>query len=118
MKRSGFIRRKQTPEAKAKRDARRELDFGPLAKYVRTLPCCVCGRGSDYTQACHVKSRGAGGRAYLDNGDGNLLNMCGTCHQLQHLKGWSVHFSGGQAEAALLAKELAGGMPDYYVKRS
>jgi len=78
------IRRKNSARA-AKR---LERDFGPLAEFVRTYRCCVCH--SPDTQACHVKSRGAGGHAFLDNGDGNLIPMCHEHHRRQHDHGWSA----------------------------
>ncbi len=74
------------PERKAKRLAR---DFGPLADYVRGLDCCACGAHGPSDPA-HVKSRGAGGHAFLDNGQGNLVPFCRSCHGLQHSGGWSA----------------------------
>lgn len=48
---------------------------------VRGKPCLVCGAPSD---ACHIKSRGAGG------GDEpwNLIPLCRSHHILQHRVGW------------------------------
>ncbi len=44
-------------------------------------PCLVCGLPSD---ACHIRSRGAGG------GDEkwNLVPLCREHHQMQHKAGW------------------------------
>jgi len=105
MKRSGYIRRKNTPEAKAKRAAKYERDFGPLADYVRGLRCCSCERLGPSDPA-HVKSRGAGGHARLDNGDGNLIPLCRTCHNLQHLQGWGAIFTDGREGAELIARSV------------
>ena len=113
LKRTGYIRRKTTPEAKAKRAAKYERDFGDLAEHVRGLPCAACGALGPSDPA-HVKSRGAGGRAWLDNGDSNLLPFCRTCHQLQHLQGWSSVLDGGREEAARIARSVG----ELFVKNS
>lgn len=56
--------------------------------YVRTFPCAVCmANGLEQetrTQACHVRSRGAGG------GDvGNVWPGCEAHHMEQHAKGFA-----------------------------
>jgi hypothetical protein len=53
-----------------------------------------------------VRSRGAGGHAWLDNGDGNILPLCRICHREQHDRGWSAVFDGCREEAALNAREV------------
>jgi hypothetical protein len=50
--------------------------FGEKAKFVRTLPCLVCG--ATPSQACHAKSRGAGGTSE------HLVPMCPPHHREQH----------------------------------
>ena len=44
--------------------------------------CILCYRAAE---ACHVKSRGAGGHDLPEN----LLAMCRTHHQSQHALGWN-----------------------------
>lgn len=78
--------RRANPERKAKRYAR---DFGPLADYVRGLDCCACCQPGPSDPA-HVRSRGAGGHAWTDEGDGNLVPFCRACHDLQHAGGWGA----------------------------
>ena len=110
LKRGGYIRRKNTPEAKAKREAKHERDFGELAEYVRTLPCWVCGLSDESqqtpTQACHVRSRGAGGHAWREDGSGNLAPQCDHHHRLQHSAGWGALAKGGKDAAALIARAV------------
>jgi hypothetical protein len=103
---------------KAVNGARKEKafarDFGPLAVFVREMGCCICEAGPEFTQACHVKSRGASGHAWLDNGDGNLMPMCQKHHDYQHAHGWNAlvieggegEKGEGQAIAAMHAKTL------------
>ena len=43
-------------------------------RYIKTLPCCGCGRQSDI-EASHVRSRGAGGKWY------HIVPKCYDCHQ-------------------------------------
>lgn len=63
-----------------KRKAQRNRDhFGEKAEWIRTLPCLVCGQGP--SQACHAKSRGAGGTS------DHLVPMCKKHHDEQHLVG-------------------------------
>lgn len=102
LRRTGFKRRTDE-EAKAKREARHDRNFGELAPFVRELGCCICKergqRQETPTQAAHVRSRGAGNGAWLDNGDGNLLPMCKKHHDLQHAKGWTALFGGDRYSA-------------------
>ena len=85
--------RRVNPERKAKRY---ERDFGALAGYVRGMDCCACGAPGPSDPA-HVKSRGAGGHAFLDNGQGNIIPLCRRCHTEQHAKGWSAIMRRGAA---------------------
>lgn len=67
-------------QTNSKRRAQRERDhFGPKAAWIRTLPCIVCGQGP--SQACHAKSRGAGGTS------DHLVPMCHKHHHEQHRVG-------------------------------
>lgn len=123
MKRSGFKRRSKplqrggylnrntrmapvNKERKAKAFAK---DFGPLAFHVRTHACVCCGSDASNTQACHVKSKGAGGHAWNDDGSGNLLPMCGVHHRYQHDHGWKAlaALMGGVEEGREWAERLA-----------
>lgn len=80
--------RRRNPERHAER---LEKDFGPLAEFVRQLPCIVCG-----TQPCdpaHVRSRGACNHAWVwvyPEGNvhqayeaGNIVPLCRTHHNEQ-----------------------------------
>lgn len=79
--------RRFNPERRA---ARRIVDFGALGEFVRTFGCAVegCGRRSE---CAHVKSRGAGGHAWLVDQAGryvgNLVPLCHEHHRLQHTVG-------------------------------
>lgn len=58
---------------------------------IRKRNCDVCGKRptpSEPNQACHIKSRGAGG----DDSWNNLYSGCHSCHHLQHLKGFFTMF--------------------------
>ena len=94
--------RSRNPERCAKRYAR---DFGDLAAYVRTLPCAACGRDGP-SDAAHVRSRGAGGHAWGEDGHSNILPMCRQCHTKQHAQGWSAIHPGGRDWAALAARTV------------
>lgn len=114
MKRSGIAR--GTTRMKAFNRARKKKafarDFGPLANFVREMGCCICE--DERAQACHVKSRGASGHAWLENGDGNLMPLCAEHHRYQHAHGWNALVieggegakGEGQAIAAMHAKAL------------
>ena len=90
LRRTGALRRSRMNQRNEERIDRAEAkNFGPLAEFVRELPCSACGiEGS--TQAAHVKSIGSGGHAWRDDGRGNILALCAECHGLQHLGGWGV----------------------------
>jgi len=57
--------------------------FGPLAVMVRRLNCDVCGSPGP-SDPHHVRSRGAGFKDWLPNGDGNLVALCRRDHQGVH----------------------------------
>lgn len=64
------------------RKAKLEQDFGALAAHVRRLPCIVEGCGRDQIDPAHVRSRGAGGHAWLTIEGaqvGNIVPLC-RCH--------------------------------------
>lgn len=66
--------------------ARREVQFSDKAAWIRTLPCEAC-KSMGYepqlarTEACHVKSRGAGGTSE------HLIPLCTFHHGSQHVLG-------------------------------
>lgn len=77
--RTGQIRRRN-PERAA---AARAEDFGPLADAVRGLPCCVAGCRRSPADPAHVRSRGAGGSAWIEvDGQhvGNIAPLCRAHH--------------------------------------
>lgn len=99
MKRSGLRRKTplrrtgrlgSNPERKARRFAK---DFGPLAEFVRERDCAVChlyfSVQTSPTQACHIKSRGAGNHAWNPDGTSNLFPQCHEHHSFQHQHGWA-----------------------------
>lgn len=58
-------------------------DFGPLADAVRGLPCCVAGCRRAPVDPAHVRSRGAGGAAWIEVDGrrvGNLAPLCRAHH--------------------------------------
>jgi 5-methylcytosine-specific restriction endonuclease McrA len=58
---------------------------------VRKRNCEVCGKratAAEPSQACHIRSRGAGG----DDTWENIYAGCAECHHLQHLKGFAYMF--------------------------
>lgn len=123
MKRSGPIKRR-TPlkRRNAKRaKARRARDFGELADYVRTLGCLVCNARP--VDPAHVRSRGAGGHAWIDAPHvgylgplaprvGNLVPLCRTHHREQHDHGIRTfeerHGLDLAEEAARIGREFGG----------
>lgn len=67
------------PKTKNLRDSR-HLDF------IRSLPCCCCGKSSEPSQAAHVRL-GNGGGMGMKPGDDFTIPMCAGCHHSQHQKG-------------------------------
>lgn len=114
MKRSRM--RRVNPERKAKRY---ERDFGALAEFVRSLDCCACDTSAPSDPA-HVKSRGAGGHAFLDSGKGNIIPLCRRCHNLQHSRGWGAvpwsSPSGPIAHTAGESRETAEGFAEMFAE--
>ena len=93
---------------------RRARDFGSVADWIVTLPCCVCGKRTGETvkaegyssiyysvlvDAAHVQSRGAGGRK-----ESNLIPLARHLHDRQHAKGWEA-IGLTRQKAAELAKD-------------
>jgi len=54
-------------------------DFGPLADAVRRLPCCVRGCRRVGVDPAHVRSRGAGGAAWIEVDGGRVGNLAPLC---------------------------------------
>lgn len=73
------LHRSPLPKRNAKRRARLEArNFGPHARWVRSLPCHTCKR-PPRSQASHAKPRGMGGCG----GDRKeLFPQCAKCHRL------------------------------------
>lgn len=113
LKRTGRIR----PRNPERAERRRAEDFGPLAEHARGLPCAACGAPAPSDPA-HVKSRGAGGHARLDNGDGNIIPLCRPCHTKQHAQGWGSIFADGRREAELRARAVGESARVQSVERS
>jgi hypothetical protein len=96
MKRTPLRRKIRLKPVNPKRaKARKARDFGPYADWIRQRVCIVEGSvwhhyqvyqrvpGPAYwTEAAHVRSRGAGGRA-----EGNLVPLCVMHHREQHEDG-------------------------------
>lgn len=53
---------------RGRKSDRQRRKFGELAALVRRLPCCVEGCERGPSEAAHVKSRGAGGEAWIEVG--------------------------------------------------
>lgn len=75
--RSGKIKRVNPKRLKRRRD----IQFGPKAKWIRTLDCATCGAPGPSDPSHATKSRGAGGTA------DHLIPQCRTCHTLLHAIG-------------------------------
>lgn len=70
-------------ENKPRLAKRRAATFAGCARLARLLPCCVCGRTP--SQACHVRTRGAGGKDA-----GNVVPACATHHGQMSAPGWGI----------------------------
>lgn len=69
---------------RGRKSDRQRRKFGELAALVRRLPCCVEGCERGPSEAAHVKSRGAGGEAWIEVGGvevGNLVPLCHAHHR-------------------------------------
>jgi len=76
----GWMKGRRMKRRNRKRRARRyEEEFGPRADFARGFPCVVRGCDEWPTQAAHVKSRGAGGKA-----ESNIVSLCAEHQQQQH----------------------------------
>lgn len=67
------------PERRATRNAEQ---FGPFAAWIRSQPCVVGRDCYGPVAACHLRSRGAGGKAAC-----NLFPACTAHHTYQHNAG-------------------------------
>lgn len=80
-------------------------------EWIGRHPCCACwpsippgergqvGQGVRQSEACHVRSRGAGG-----DDPSNLLPMCHWHHiDVQHLRGWGALWAAHPDPDAALA---------------
>ncbi len=106
MKRSPLKRKTPLRRRNEERIARRrERDFGELAEFVRGLPCCACGDHAPSDPA-HIKSRGAGGHAWNEDGTGNIIPLCRACHTEQHSSGWGSIFRFGRPQAVSIGVDV------------
>ncbi len=65
----------------------KRLKDATVLEMARLRNCEVCGKRAtraEPSQACHIRSRGAGGDDTWDN----IYSACFKCHQLQHQVGW------------------------------
>ena len=73
-------------------------------KFIRALPCCVCGAGN-LTEAAHISHGGNKGVA-LKTGDDRIVPLCFWCHRRQHQRP-EIEFWEGRIEQAIdLAESL------------
>lgn len=93
------LRRKKPINAvNPKRRKRRYVEaFGDKADWIRAQNCAVCFAWP--SEAAHVKSRGAGGKAE------DLLPLCRRCHASQHRVGVKTFARTHNLDLAKLAAE-------------
>lgn len=100
MKRTALQRRTRLRPFNRERRARLHLeDFGPpgYREWIVSHPCVVPGCARTDIQACHAKSRGAGGKAE------HLVPMCSDHHRESHQVGIRTF----EAKRGLLLVEIA-----------
>ncbi len=79
----GWMKRRRIKRQNKKRKRKLfEEQFGERADFARGFPCIIEGCGKWPTQAAHVKSRGAGGKA-----ESNIVSLCLHHHTEQHQLG-------------------------------
>ena len=79
----GWMKRRQIKRRnKTRRRKLFEEQFGERAEFARGFPCIIEGCNQWPTQAAHVKSRGAGGKA-----ESNIVSLCLHHHTEQHQLG-------------------------------
>ena len=90
LKRTGSLKRgKRINPVNVERAAKRRAeDFGDLADFVRSMDCCS-GRCAGPSDPAHIRSRGAGGKAWTHEGEPNIIPLCRRCHTRQHAHGWA-----------------------------
>lgn len=52
--------------------------------HVRTLPCCVCGKCWEPSEAHHAFGQYLGGGKSLKGSDYGCVPLCTTCHRAEH----------------------------------
>lgn len=86
--------------------ARRERDFGTKAEYIRSMPCCACGKDGP-SDPHHHPTRAAGGTSK------DLVPLCFRCHREFHDAGAETfqarHNVDLKAKAALYESMFANG---------
>jgi hypothetical protein len=70
-----------------------------LKKKIKSQPCIVCGNSK--VDACHIRSKGAGG----PDEEWNLVPMCREHHTQQHRFGWGA-FMNRHPEAQFVLKQM------------
>jgi hypothetical protein len=79
----GWMKRRRIKKRNQRRKQKLfEEQFGPRADFARGFPCIIEGCATWPTQAAHVKSRGAGGKA-----ESNIVSLCLHHHTEQHQMG-------------------------------
>jgi hypothetical protein len=111
--RSGRLRRTAKLRAKGKSRFPKRRDPAYIA-WIHTQPCILYGNGGTYgvplghrciseLEACHVRSRGAGG-----DDRANVVPMCRILHQQQHTWGIKTFEAFWRIDLAAEAKRLFG----------
>ena len=76
----GWMRKRRIKRRNKERKQRLfNEQFGPRADFARGFPCVIERCENFPTQAAHVKSRGAGGKA-----ESNIVSLCLDHHTEQH----------------------------------
>jgi hypothetical protein len=79
----GWMKRRRNKRKNKERKRKLfEEQFGERAEFARGFPCIIEGCNQWPTQAAHVKSRGAGGKA-----ESNIVSLCLHHHTEQHQLG-------------------------------
>lgn len=56
-------------------------------RFIRELPCCVCLKSDEPSQAAHVRKGSGSGGMGMKPHDGSTLPLCFNCHRTQHQHG-------------------------------
>lgn len=72
-------------------------------KFLRSLPCCICGRAP--SEACHIRAGTDGGMGVKPS-DRFAVPMCTEHHRDQHQRGELAFWSGHGVDPTGLAEHL------------